>query len=237
MSFGFMDKVMDMSKAPQEKKKLNLKLKKKEVVGSEGVGSEGVATLPHGQAWIQVWKHIPQNIQMSTDTFEAMWQLCPKDKGVGKMFGRDVTFQRYEQAYGHDYYYAGQLHVALPIPQGDGAYLQTILDWVRTHSGQPYDGILINWYPDGQHYIGAHSDKEKSLVPNAPIYSFSFGQERDFVINSKDKSFRHVINMTHNSLIIMGGDMQTHYKHSVPKRALSKCPDRRINMTFRLFQR
>ena len=40
--------------------------------------------------------------------------------------------------------------------------------------------------------------------------------------------------MPNNSLIIMGGEMQKYYKHSVPKRSVKKVAKTRINMTMRL---
>ena len=66
-------------------------------------------------------------------------------------------------------------------------YLKKILKWVNKHSGLSYKQILCNWYENGNHYIGPHSDDETQLVKNSAIYSFSFGQERDFVIKSKKR--------------------------------------------------
>jgi alkylated DNA repair dioxygenase AlkB len=190
--------------------------------------------LPSGESascWIKCYDQLPSDIMMDDETFNRIWQLHPTELGKGKMFGKPITFQRYTQTYGQDYYYRGTNHQSQPITD---PYLQTLLDWVGQHSKLPYKGILINWYQDGNHYIGDHSDNEKGLMPLSPIYSFSFGQERDFVITSKDKSYRKVIPMKHNSLIIMGGAMQKHYKHGVPKQ--TTCPKSRINITVRLFK-
>lgn len=98
-----------------------------------------------------------------------------------------------------------------------------------------YQQLLINWYQDGDHYIGPHSDDESQLVKNSAIYSFSFGQTRDFVIKSKELDYKMVLELTNNSLIIMGGEIQKYYTHQVPKRSIKKCPNRRINITSRLF--
>jgi alkylated DNA repair dioxygenase AlkB len=196
--------------------------------------SQSKIILPHGHSWVDVITTIPNEIQMNTELFERIWNLHPEELGSGMIAGQPVTFKRWEQSYGHDYYYAGKLHVALPLETDP--YLTILLEWVCKHSGLQYKGLLINWYQDGNHYIGPHADSEASLIKESPIYSFSFGQDRDFVIKSKDKTHRQVIHMNDGSLIIMGGEMQKYYKHSVPVRALSKCPKRRINMTFRLFK-
>jgi len=189
--------------------------------------------LPHGNSWVDVIATIPKEICMETSIFERIWTMHPEKLGDGIIAGQKVTFQRWEQSYGQDYYYAGKLHAALSL---EDPYLKLLLDWVCQHSGLPYKGLLINWYQDGNHYIGPHSDSETSLVKGSPIYSFSFGQDRDFVIKSKDRTHRQVIHMNDGSLIIMGGEMQKYYKHSVPIRALSKCAHKRINITFRLFK-
>lgn len=190
-------------------------------------------TLPHGDSWIMIYPEIPKEIQIDETVFETLWKLHPEEFEEGYMHGQLTKFPRWSQAYGQDYYYSGKLHKALPI---ELQFMKDLLLWVQTHSGQPYTSILINWYGNGQHYIGPHSDNESQLVPDSSIYSFSFGQKRDFVIKSKDKTFRKVIPMPSNSLMIMGKQMQKYYKHEVPKRALSTCPQRRINFTFRLFK-
>ena len=94
--------------------------------------------------------------------------------------------------------------------------------------------MIINWYLDGNNHISAHSDDETQLVPKSSIYSFSFGATRDFVITSKKEDYRLALPLEHNACIIMGGEMQTYYKHAVPKRLKVKEP--RINVTMRLYK-
>ena len=58
---------------------------------------------------------------------------------------------------------------------------------------------------------GPHSDNETQLQAGQPIYSFSFGAERKFVVPLLD-----------NTCVVMRGDMQRPYKHSVPRSAKVK---------------
>ena len=190
--------------------------------------------LPDGKSWIDIRPKIPQRIQMDTETFERIWNMHPQEQRKGKMFGKEISYPRWEQTYGHDYKYAGHNHLALPVAD---QYLKLVLEWVRTDSGLSYQGLLINWYEDGNHYIGWHADNESIIVPNSPIYSFSFGQERIFAIKSKSGQYNKEILMRNGSLIIMGGEMQKYYKHSVPKISKNQCPGKRINLTFRLFHK
>lgn len=217
------NKITKISIKLKQPKKIPLKLK-----------ATFTMKLPHGQSSVTIYPIIPHNIQLSDEIYQILWNLHPNKLGTGIVYGQNITFKRWDQAYGLDYKYSGKIHKALPI---ENHFLKTLLAWVREHSKLPYEGLLINWYENGQHYIGEHSDDEKSLISCAPIYSFSFGQDRDFVIKSKDKTYRKTINMNNNSLIIMSGEMQKYYKHSVPVRALSTCPKSRINITFRLFKK
>ena len=189
--------------------------------------------LPHGNSWIQVISLIPEKIQVSKKKYKVLWDDHPVEKEKGKFMGREITFPRWQQTYGRKLKYAGCTAEVKPIK---GKFYRKLLKWVRKHSGCKYDMMHINWYENGAHYIGEHADKTQQLVKHSAIYSFSFGEERDFVIRSKDKTFKKVIRMSNISLIIMGGEMQKYYKHGVPKRSVKTCPNSRINISFRLFK-
>ena len=196
--------------------------------------SDNRIQLKHGNSWIQIEPMAPE-IRMSPETFEEIWNLHPEQRSKVRIGGQIVEVPRYQESFGQDYYYSGMLHRAHPITH---PYLKKLLQWVRQHSGQPYSQILINWYQGGDQYIGEHADDTTQLVPNSSIYSFSFGQERDFVVKSKkglQPLERYVFPLPNNTMAIMGGEMQKYYKHSVPKR--KRATGRRINITFRLFKK
>ena len=115
-----------------------------------------------------------------------------------------------------------------------------------TKSNKPiYNMCLINFYRDGNDYIGFHADDEKQLVPNAPIYSISLGAIRKFRLKMKSNMLNDnyatgtcgeddiEFNLTSGSLIVMGGMCQKTHKHCVPKQ--KKVTEMRINLTFRAF--
>lgn len=225
--------------------------------------------LPEGDSKVMVYPSLPEKLSLndtpkeglSETNFKKLWSLHPEEYGTVKMYGNEIATPRWQQTFGQDYYFSGMTHKAVPL---EDDFLKTLLAFVNKHSLKyglreesegrsllEYKQVLVNWYEDGNHYIGKHSDNESQLVPNSAIYSFSFGQERDFVITSKKSrrdtpssesqrdtalQYRKVITMPTNSLLVMCGEMQKYYKHEVPKRALSKCPDPRINVTMRLFE-
>jgi alkylated DNA repair dioxygenase AlkB len=98
-------------------------------------------------------------------------------------------------------------------------------------AGVEFNGVLMNWYRDGEDYLNWHTDDEKELGKNPIIGSVNFGATRDFVIRKNDKSLKITIPLNHGTLLIMKGELQHHWQHSVPKR--KKVKDTRINLTFR----
>ena len=110
-------------------------------------------------------------------------------------------------------------------------YLQLPQDW--------FNVILANRYWHGQDFMGWHSDNEKSLGDHPIIASISLGAERRFLLRKKGvvqegeqrEKLEYVLK--HGSLLVMTGTMQKTYQHSLPKVALSKCDQLRLNFTFR----
>ena len=106
-----------------------------------------------------------------------------------------------------------------------------LLDTVNHMLGSDFNGILVNQYIDGSDYISAHSDDEAG-VDAIGVVSISYGSERTFRI--RDKATKGVlcdVNMTHASMLQMGGKFQGLYTHEIPIQ--KKVKDSRISFTFR----
>jgi alkylated DNA repair dioxygenase AlkB len=93
------------------------------------------------------------------------------------------------------------------------------------------NACLGNRYNDGKQYISYHSDNEIDLHPGSFIASVSLGAERDFIFSHVVTKKKVKVSLASGSLLLMGGDCQTNWKHSLPKRLRVKDP--RINLTFR----
>jgi alkylated DNA repair dioxygenase AlkB len=89
----------------------------------------------------------------------------------------------------------------------------------------------LNYYRNGDEYIGDHVDKE--IMAGDIIASISLGATRRFrfrPINKKDKR-RHTMMLKNGSLLIMDENSGKHkWKHALPK---MKNVGERINITFR----
>lgn len=97
--------------------------------------------------------------------------------------------------------------------------------------GFSFNSVLGNWYRDGADKMGWHSDNEKELGPQPVIASLSFGNVRDFVFRHRHTGEKFSLPLKHGSLLIMAGDTQHYWQHSLPARKRVKSP--RINLTFR----
>lgn len=190
-----------------------------------------ITTLNQDDSFIKYLQQIPEDIVLSKNKYKELWDIHPEEFGQIKLFNKLINTPRWFQNYGHSYNFSNLDHKAIPIPE----ILQPFLDYVnKCEPNIEYNGILVNWYQDGNHYIGKHSDDESSLVPNSPIYCFSFGEERNFVLESKIDSEKYKFKLKNNSLIIMGGKCQKFYKHSIPKS--KKINSSRISVTIRAFK-
>lgn len=126
------------------------------------------------------------------------------------------------------YSYSNITMESKPIPD----YLEQIKQKIEQASNEKFNAVLLNLYRNGQDSNGWHADNEKSLGINPTIASLSLGAERYFHFKHRTiKSERHKINLQHDSLLIMKGEMQHHWLHQIPKTKIHK--EARINLTFR----
>ena len=107
---------------------------------------------------------------------------------------------------------------------------------IKTHvealSKAKFNGVLLNLYRTGQDSMGWHSDDEIELGKLPKIASLSLGAERKFLLRPRNKSAKsYSIPLPHNSLLIMAGETQENWQHSIPK--TTKAVGHRINLTFR----
>lgn len=129
---------------------------------------------------------------------------------------------------GVSYGYAGLSH----RPLAWTPLLARIRAMVEAASGQSFNGLLLNYYRNGQDSMGWHSDDEAELGRNPPIASLSLGGERRFDLRRRGASrIEYSLPLTHGSLLVMAGATQHHWQHQVAKTRSLCAP--RLNLTFR----
>jgi alkylated DNA repair dioxygenase AlkB len=149
-----------------------------------------------------------------------------------QMYGKQIYSPRFSAWYGDEgkkYAYSGLKLTPLPWNKG----LNYIKSQIEPLAGVRFNSVLLNWYRDGDDYMGWHADDEKELGLNPVIASVNFGAQRRFLLRRKD-DLQEVIEIAlkHGSLLIMGGEIQHHWKHQVPKE--KKIKEHRLNLTFRV---
>ena len=113
-------------------------------------------------AWLDFLK-LPSEFVFN---FEDILNAHPEDHGNIIMFGEKIPVPRFQKVYGDKgYFFTGMTHPPSPIPD----IFKPFLEFVNELGYGKYNDLLINWYMDGSHYIGAHSDDERQLVQNSPL--------------------------------------------------------------------
>jgi alkylated DNA repair dioxygenase AlkB len=148
-----------------------------------------------------------------------------------KIFGKTLDQPRLTAYYGEDHPYYAYSNIKLqPIPFTP--ILLSIKNKIETLTLEKFNGVLLNYYRNGDDSMGWHADDEKELGTNPVIASLSFGASRNFQLqHSLDKSIsKATIVLNDASLLIMKGVTQHFWKHQIPKQ---KNTGPRINLTFR----
>lgn len=117
-------------------------------------------------------------------------------------------------------------------------------------TGEKFNFCLVNYYADGNDSISYHSDDERFLGAEPAIASFSLGDKRDFLMKPKPRppprtteSLGGAVKMEAEKpmklaldpgdMVLMRGQTQANWLHSIPKRKGGQGDGGRINITFR----
>jgi len=111
--------------------------------------------------------------------------------------------------------------------------LRALRDRISAICDASFDSVLLNYYRDHRDSMGMHSDDEPELGARPTIASVSLGEERVFVMKSRDHPATGPlrIRLASGSLLVMRGETQRRWKHGLPKQAKPCGP--RVNLTFR----
>ncbi len=148
-----------------------------------------------------------------------------------KLFGRAIDSPRLSCWIGDpgaSYAYSGVRFDPHPWPES----LLPVRDRLSAEIGVDLNSVLANLYRDGADYMGWHSDNEAALGPEPVIASLSLGAVRRFALKHRAMpDDRLALELPHGSLLLMRGETQRHYRHSLPRTVKPLGP--RINLTFR----
>jgi alkylated DNA repair dioxygenase AlkB len=186
-------------------------------------------------SWLATWDNFV-SLERQAELIPKLLALPLTHRPAMMLYGKEVHANRDIGFFSDDssgYSYTGQISQA----QGLTPELRYILDAVnqsfKVISGRDvaFNGVLVNLYNDGNEYIGAHSDREYSLLDGGYILALSFGAERIFRVRSKTTKDRWDIIAKSGQLLCMAGKFQAEFTHEVP--VMKKVTQPRISLTFR----
>lgn len=177
--------------------------------------------------YLDKWDYLTQKPDLFSNIYlNTEW----RDEYI-KIFGKTIKCPRKVGWYSEGnvcYRYSGNKHNAplwYPI-------LEELKNAVENYTGYKFNFALLNYYQNGDDYMGWHSDDEKSLGEQPLIASVSLGASRLMRFKHKISQKTHNINLNDSSLLVMKENTQSDWLHSIPKSKRVNKP--RINITFRL---
>lgn len=136
----------------------------------------------NNKSWIEI-EHLPEIMKKySTDNFNLLFDLRPKDKS--KIIMRDIEIsahRRYESYLNTPKLTSLDVRKSLSYMFSDLSnkqekslpiQFQPYLDYMNTTNGvttNKYNQVVTNWYEDGNDYLPFHSDWSEGLQQNSKI--------------------------------------------------------------------
>lgn len=164
----------------------------------------------------------------------------PWQSDIVTLFGKThVTTRQIVWMGDHDvsYHYSGQTRRAIPWTK-QMLHVKRHIEQQLSSSGinVDFNSCLLNHYPSGTDGMGYHADDEKELGAQPIIASLSLGARRKFVfkhktIRQKNKPVKVELYLESGQLIVMHGDTQDFWKHTITK--TKTVASGRISLTFR----
>lgn len=162
--------------------------------------------------------------------FNLFYHTINWQQGEIKLFGKKHLTPRLEAFYAEEnksYGYSGQRLTTSSFTKE----LKQIKEFIELKFSIQLNSVLINLYRDGNDSNGWHADDEPELGRNPIIASLSLGATRRFDLKHTSTKEKISLDLEPGSVLIMGGELQHHWKHQVAKTKKVNAP--RINLTFR----
>jgi alkylated DNA repair dioxygenase AlkB len=162
---------------------------------------------------------------------QALLSQVPWQQSEIRIFGRQIPEPRLSCWMGDPqavYRYSGTVF----NPRSWITPVTELRQAIEARTGHRFNSVLLNYYRTGQDAMGWHSDDEPELGHKPVIASVSLGGVRRFLLREKRPGARaQSIPLAHGSLLLMYGNCQNRYQHSLPR--TRRAIDGRINLTFR----
>jgi len=167
-------------------------------------------------------------LEESSELMDYLLKVVPWQQQKIMMYDKEVLAPRLSAWYGDKRQRdEGKREALTWLPE-----LYTIKERIEAYTGISFQGVLLNYYRDGNDSVTWHSDKDTIPGLKTEIASVSLGQERNFDFRNKhDHKRQYSIKLEHGSLLLMKADLQKYWEHRIAKS--TRPMQARINLTFR----
>lgn len=186
-------------------------------------------TISLNNAELEYWPQWLNNIE-ADELFAILLAETPWQQDYLNMAGKRIAVPRLQAWYGDpqaNYQYSGLTLTPTPWTET----LNKIKNKLNQLTNNNFNALLINLYRDQQDSVAWHADDEAELGINPLIASVSLGETRTFNMKPKKTGSGFKLALDNGSLLVMQGQTQHHWLHSIAKTKQPCGP--RINLTFR----
>lgn len=166
---------------------------------------------------------------LAFEYFNKLQQLKWQQDNI-VIYGKSVLIPRLQAWYGDNGVEYGYSNLKLTTHPWNTELLE-LKQLIEEKLKVKFNSVLANLYRDGNDTVGWHSDDEPELGQNPVIASLSLGGEREFHLKHLKTKETLKLNLKSGSLLVMAGETQHYWQHSVPRKKAKTPP--RINLTFR----
>ena len=127
-----------------------------------------------------------------------------------------------------------RLTASAPTKGASARLLGNMSESLADYYGVSFEGITLAWYRNGQDSVAPHGDRIGRLCDDTVIAIVSVGAPRRFLLHPVGGGRSMAFSPGWGDLLVMGGNCQRTWLHSVPKLARA---DPRISIQFRAMDR
>ena len=201
-----------------------------------------------------VLRYEPRAMRCAPDAYEELWNFSLAVAPTPNPLNHHLNLRRKQATFGARYRFGAQLSERVDAPRDAWPALvrACIADARARVRPERRDAEFaerniaahVNWYPDGRAGMGRHRDAESDLVPDAPIFSYTFMSDgvasppRLFDLHRRDaaKPFA-TVPLGHGDALVMAGTTQEGFEHAVRTTAAkAHAMVSRVNVTVRAFK-
>lgn len=96
--------------------------------------------------------------------------------------------------------------------------LREMADALTARYPVEFDRVWVNLYRDGQDSVAWHGDRNRLVMTRPQVATVSLGARRKFLLRPRGTSRAlHRLEPGHGDLVVMGGECQAEWEHTVPK--------------------